>query len=488
MTKCGISQASVTTAALLSLALVELRLDVAPRVLAQSASAATNGPVLHAETFREIAKALMPSVVNVRTESRSQTGDLSRFFGDDPFGQFFGPPRQPAPAERVTQGAGSGFIIADDGTILTNNHVVAGATKITVALYADERGIEYDARIVGRDPLTDSALIELTEKPGRALPAARLGHSRTVNPGDWVMAIGNPFNLSHTVTVGVVSAIGRPFPVSEGRWQNLLQTDAAINPGNSGGPLLNLNGEVIGINSAIMTSRLSPGNVGVGFAIPIDAIRALLPELRTGRITRGRIGVQITPVTEDLVTPLGLPDADGALVRQVERDGPADAAGIEPGDVIVRYGSDAVEHPDRLVSMVTRTKPGTHVPVEVVRDGQRQTRLVTIASLDLTEGGAGTETPSDTGFGMSLRGLTPEIRAKLQVPSARPAVVVATVESGGAAARAGVRAGDVLLEINGMNVQGPAHAAAAMRRLPPDGAALVLLWRQRQELFVTITR
>jgi S1-C subfamily serine protease len=233
------SQAPATTAALLSLVFVEPRLDVAPRVLAQSArsaGAATDAAVLNAETFREIAKAIMPSVVNVRTESRSQTGDLSRFFGDEPFERFFGPPRQPAPGGRVTQGAGSGFIIDDDGTILTNNHVVAGATKITVALYADERGIEYDARVVGRDPLTDTALIELTETPGRDLPAARLGSSRTVNPDDWVMAIGNPY-LSHTVTVGVISAIGRPFPVSEGRWQNLLQTDAAINPGNSGGPL-----------------------------------------------------------------------------------------------------------------------------------------------------------------------------------------------------------------------------------------------------------
>jgi serine protease Do len=237
-----------------------------------------------------------------------------------------------------------------------------------------------------------------------------------------------------------------------------------------------------------MTSRFSPGNVGVGFAIPIDTVRELLPELRSGRTTRGRIGVQITPVTENLVKPLGLQNADGALVRQVERDGPADAAGIEPGDVIVRYGSEAVEDTERLVSMVTRTKPGTDVPVEVVRDGQRQTLRVTVAPLDLTEDGAGTGTPTDTGFGMSLRGLTPDVRAKLQVPSTRQGAVVAAVESGGAAARAGVRSGDVVLEVNGMNVHGPADAAGAMRMLPSEDAALVLLWRERQELFVTITR
>ncbi|MGE3177831.1 MAG: S1C family serine protease [Vicinamibacterales bacterium] len=322
------------------------------------------------QTFRDIAKAQMPMVVNIRTESRRQTRGLSGFYGNDLLERFFGPPDGPRePRDRITQGAGSGFIIDPKGLILTNNHVVAGASKIAVALYAQENGEEYDARVVGRDPLTDSALLELTEKPEHDLPVAALGDSRTAQPGDWVVAIGNPFNLAHTVTVGVISAVGRPFPVAEGRWQDVLQTDAAINPGNSGGPLLNMRGEVIGINSAILTGGAAPGNVGVGFAIPIQPIRELLPQLREGTVTRGRIGVQISPVTRDIAEPLGLDEARGALVRMVERDGPAAAAGIEPGDVIVRYDGTDVQGSDELVALVTKTKPGTSVPVDLVRDG-----------------------------------------------------------------------------------------------------------------------
>jgi serine protease Do len=294
---------------------------------------------IDAQTFRQIAERQAPMVVNIRTESRRQTADLSEFFdGGDPFERFFGrpQPRLPQrPRDRITEGAGSGFIVDTGGFILTNNHVVEGATRIAVALYGAQAGKEYDARVVGRDPLTDSALIELTEKPRESLPQAVFGRSATMKAGDWVMAIGNPFNLTHTVTVGVISAIERPFPLAEGRIQDVLQTDAAINPGNSGGPLLNVRGEVVGINTAILANGPFAGNVGVGFAVPIDAVRELLPELRRGDVTRGRIGVQITEVTEELVEPLGLDDRAGALIRLVDRDGPAGDAGIEPGDVIV---------------------------------------------------------------------------------------------------------------------------------------------------------
>ena len=252
-------------------------------------------PVGSSQVFRTIARNAMPMVVNIRTEARRQTRGLTGMFGQGL--PFFGAP--PQGQEQITEGAGTGFVIDPAGLILTNNHVIAGATRITVGLYADENQ-EYAARVVGRDPLTDSALIQLEDRPQAALQAATLGRSSEVQPGDWVMAIGNPFNLAHTVTVGVISATGRPFPMSEGRFQEVLQTDAAINPGNSGGPLLNLRGEVIAINTAILTGG-GQGNVGVGFAIPSDAVRELLPALREGTVTRGRLGVEVSPVTRALV-------------------------------------------------------------------------------------------------------------------------------------------------------------------------------------------
>jgi serine protease Do len=445
--------------------------------------------------FRDIAKAEMPAVVNIRTESRRQTRDLSGSFGNDLLERFFGAPQLPSgPTEQVMKSAGTGFLIDKSGLILTNNHVVAGAGKISVALYAQEDGAEYDARIVGRDPLTDSALIELTEKPSQELPVATLGQSRDMQPGDWVMAIGNPFNLAHTVTVGVISAVGRPFPIAEGRWQDVLQTDAAINPGNSGGPLLNMRGEVIGINSAILAGGPGAGNVGVGFAIPIDPVRELLPQLRQGTITRGRLGVQVTPVTADMTKALGLQDTRGALVRVVERGGPAASAGIQPGDVIVRYNGTDITKSNELVDMVSRTKPGTSVPLEVIRNGQRQTIRVTVGTLDLDEPGQGQGerqgggAPSATGFGMALQDLNPQLRDRLGLPPDRGGAVVATVDPSGAAARGGLRAGDIILEVNRGVVSNVTETAAALRRVPEHGTAFVLVWRDGQQVFLTITR
>src|ERR671912_150588 len=336
------------------------RLDLSPTSSAQTlAIPATNstplsGPI-DATTFRNIAKAQSPMVVSIRTESRQRTQDLSEFFGgDDLLERFFGPgmggqaprgqqaPRRPQP--RLTQAAGSGFIINKEGFIITNNHVVEGASKIAVQFFEDDD--EYEAKIVGRDPLTDSALLQLVEKPNRPLPEAKFGDSSQMEPGDWVMAIGNPFSLAHTVSVGVISATSRPFPVAEQRSANVLQTDAAINPGNSGGPLLNMRGEVIGVNTAIYSNGGmmggGAGNIGIGFAIPINTIRDVLPGLRSGKITRGRIGVSVRPVSPDEVEALNLKDRRGAIVVQVP-SGPAATAGIEPGDVIVEFNGKPIQ-------------------------------------------------------------------------------------------------------------------------------------------------
>jgi serine protease Do len=290
------------------------------------------------------------------------------------------------------------------------------------------------------------------------------------------------------VTVGVISAIERPYPVSAGRWQRVLQTDAAINPGNSGGPLLNLHGEVIGINTAIVASEAAPRNVGVGFAIPIDAVRDLLPELRKGTVTRGRIGVQITAVTKDLADPLGLDRARGALVRVVERAGPAAAAGIEPGDVITRYNEQAVDDRDQLVDLVTHTKPGTTVPVEIVREGERRTVRITVAQLDLEDREGQSNASVETEFGLSLGNLTPQISRRLELPAGRSGAVVTGVDPGGPAAAAGIRAGDVILEVGRMAIGSAIEADNGLRRVSEGGTAFVLLWRIDREVFVTMTR
>ena len=258
------------------------RLDLSPESSAQglaapAANAAPLNGAITLSTFRDIAKAQTPTVVNIRTESRQRAQEMTEFFGggDDLFRRFFGAPDdethrapQRRPRDQVVQAAGTGFIISKEGFILTNNHVVEGATKVLVSLYGEDEGQEYPARVVGRDPLTDSALLELTEKPNHTMPEAKFGDSGQIQQGDFVMAIGNPFGLAHTVSVGVVSALKRPFPVATGRSQDMIQTDAAINPGNSGGPLLNARGEVVGINTAIYSDARQSGNIGIGFAVP----------------------------------------------------------------------------------------------------------------------------------------------------------------------------------------------------------------------------
>jgi serine protease Do len=309
------------------------RLDLSPPSAAQAigvppTNSAPLGGAIDAATFRNIAKVVTPSVVNIRTESRRKTQELTDFFGgggggDDLLERFFGgggqgPGRQrPQPRDQVSVAAGTGFVISKDGLILTNNHVVEDATKIEVSFYGDESDVSYNAKVIGRDPLTDSALIELTEKPKRDLAEVKFGDSAQMQPGDWVMAIGNPFNLSHTVSVGVISATERPFPIADSRWQNVLQTDAAINPGNSGGPLLNVRGEVVGINSAIYADARQAGNIGIGFAIPINVVRDLLPQLRGGKVTRGVIGITVGDVPAEALAEFGLKDRRGALVQSV---------------------------------------------------------------------------------------------------------------------------------------------------------------------------
>ena len=490
---------------------VSARLGLSPESSAQTVaappmnSAPITGP-LTATTFRDIASAVTPAVVNIRTESRQQQQDLSDFFGgggDDLFERFFGEPDpnggngQGQPQPRIVQAAGTGFIIDQAGLILTNNHVVEGTTKIEVTLFGESNGQEYEAEIVGRDPLTDSALIQLIELPDHDLPEVTFGDSSMMQPGDWVMAIGNPFGLAHTVSVGVISALERPFPVSEGRSAEVLQTDAAINPGNSGGPLLNVRGEVIGINTAIYTDARQQGNIGIGFAIPSNTVRELLPQLRSGKVTRGRIGVAVRPVPPEAVDEFGLTNSDGALIVTVSPNSAASRAGMEPGDVVIAYNGQPVEDQEALVQAVVATRPGTTVPIQVVRSGEAVTLSITIEELDLdsenqaTRGGGGGAEPqqeTSSGFGMSLGNITPQIARQLRLDDGVQGAIVLEVEEQGAAARAGIARGDIVQRVGQTAVTSAAEASRQLDRVPSGGTAFLLVLRGGQQTFLTVTK
>ena len=487
------------------------RLELTPASSAQSVGAAPpmnsaplSGPV-DASTFRNIAKAVSPAVVNIRSTSRQRAQEMTEFFGgggDDLLERFFGGGgqgnRQQRPREQETQSAGTGFVISRDGFILTNNHVVEGATKIEVGFFNEEADVFYEAKVVGRDPLTDSALIQLVDAK-RDLTEVKFGDSSQMQPGDWVVAIGNPFGLGHTVSVGVISATrASGLPVAQQRRADVLQTDAAINPGNSGGPLLNARGEVIGINTAIFTDARQQGNIGIGFAIPINSVREIIPELRTGKITRGVIGVSVQPVPLDALAEFGLKERRGALVGSVTRGQPAARAGIEPGDVILEFNGKPVRNTDELVATVVRTKPGTTVPVKILRDKQERTLNITVDELNLEEEGNRTRSTRETSnepeeessqaFGVTLSPLTPETARRLRAPADAEGVLVTDVEQGSPAFRAGLVRGDIITRINRQPVRTPQEAGRALGAVPAGSTAFILALRNGQEQFFTVRK
>jgi serine protease Do len=330
---------------------------------------------------------------------------------------------------------------------------------------------------------------------------ARFGDSSQMQPGDWVMAIGNPFNLGHTVTVGVISALGRPFGGVQGREQNMLQTDAAINPGNSGGPLLNVRGEVVGMNTAIYTDQQRAANIGIGFATPINTIRDLLPQLRSGKITRGVIGVQVRriPISKEEASAFGLSSNHGALLTTVNPGGPAGKAGLEPGDVIVEYNGRPISDSDVLVGMVVATKPGTTVPVTLFRDKQKKTLNVTIDELDLEaeQGARGARpdndsAPTSTDFGMTLEPVSPEIAREAELPRGRGGALVSDVDRGSVAATSGVQPNDIILEVNRQAVNNLSQVTRALQNASPGTPVFLLVWRVGprggEQQFITMTK
>ncbi len=428
--------------------------------------------------FADLAEEASHGVVNISAKKAVMgRHPLEEFFGMPNF-PFQVPQERPRERRRQIPSLGTGFVISPDGYIVTNNHVIEDAEEIMVK-FDDER--ELPAKIVGRDPKTDIALLKVeAEKP---LPALPLGSSKIVRPGEWVVAIGNPFGLEHTVTAGIVSAKHRD--IDQGAYDDYIQTDAAINPGNSGGPLINLAGEVIGINTAI-----NPRANTIGFAVPIDMAKGILPQLRaTGRVTRGWLGVVIQGVTPELAEELELADAKGALVSRVIEDGPAAAAGIETMDVIREFDGQEVEDYDDLPRIVASTPVDKKVPIVVIRDGKKITLQPLIAKLEEPELQRASVTPPDRGsaqdFGLSVQDLDDDLAEQLGLPS-KDGVVVSAVDPNGPAADAGIRSGDVIVEVDRQEVNDPKQLEAVLE--DADERALMLIRRGENQLYMTVKR
>jgi serine protease Do len=398
------------------------------------------------------------------------------FGPNDPFRDFFERFfKDQMPKDFRQQSLGTGVIIDKEGYILTNNHVVEMADEIKVKL-ADEK--EFLAKIIGRDQKTDLALIKIdSDKPLSPLP---LGDSDSLEVGEWVVAIGNPFGLGNTVTAGIVSAKYRQ--IGQSSYDNYIQTDASINPGNSGGPLLNTSGEVVGINTAIFSQ--SGGNIGIGFAIPINMAKDLLPQLKTGKVVRGWLGVMIQKITPELKQKLDLKDEKGALVADVTPGGPAEKAGIQRGDVIVTFNGKEIKEMSELPYVVASTPVGKSVNVQVLRKGQKKTFEIKIAELK-DEKEAPVVTEAKPRLGMTVEDLTPELAKNFGLSEAR-GVVVVQVEDGSSAAEAGLRAGDVILEIDQSPVKDVKDFGRKIESYKAGDTVLVLAKRRGATVFLTL--
>ncbi len=426
--------------------------------------------------FREVAKKVSPAVVFIKVEKKANplTGQnpLNSPFGEEFFRRFFGqPPQHPGqqkqPLKKRSMGQGSGFILSPDGYIMTNNHVVSGADQVTVTLLD---GREYKADIIGTDPPSDVAIIKIDETD---LPFLRLSDSDKLEVGDWVLAFGNPFGLSHTLTAGIVSAKGRS-GMGLNEYENFIQTDAAINPGNSGGPLIDLDGHVVGMNTAIFSR--SGGYMGIGFAIPINMAQRIREQLvETGSVTRGRLGVYIQDLTPDLAESFDLDNIEGILVTQVMEDSAAAKAGLKQGDLVLEMDGKKVGKVADFRNKVSFTPPGTKVKLLIQRNGKEQTLIAEIGKQETDDKGQPTESSKLSKLGFSLQKLTKDLAEKFEYQG-QNGVLVTEVEPGSAAERAGIKRGDLIQEVNRAEVKTPADVRKAIEVNKRN--SLLLLVRQ----------
>ncbi len=449
------------------------------------------------ETFRDVARAVNPGVVNISTSKfvrlpRNRDpfhdfGDgsdlLERFFGQGPQGDGGGREQR----QRQTS-LGSGFVIDRDGYILTNRHVIQGADQVSVSFPGD-KGKRREAKIVGQDARTDVALIKIDASP--ALTPLSLGDSDKLEVGEWVMAVGNPFGLGdNSVTVGVVSYMGRDIRLegpASGTSVQMIQTDAAINPGNSGGPLLNTRGEVIGINTMIVSSGGS--SAGVGFSVPINVAKGILAQLREkGKVTRGWLGVTISAMTDDLAATYGLKEAKGAVVGAVSAGSPAEKAGLLPEDVVLTADGRAIEDNGDLSRYISGKTPGTVVKLELLRGKTHQNVSVTLGTFpDSASGEPANDESGRSRLGMALRNLSPEMVERLNLPRGLHGIVVTDVEAGEAAEDAGLQRGDVIVSVNGQAVESVEAFERAVDQARGDGRVRLRV-RRDEGYFVAVLK
>jgi serine protease Do len=463
-----------------------LFIATASRGMAESPHTGQNSPAtsVGATLFRDIARRQNPAVVSIMARSRVRAWsredlDIFRLFGVKP----------PEPGGEMRRQLGSGFLISPTGEILTNNHVINGAETIEVSLFGNDRQT-YRAVLIGRDPLTDSALIQL-ENPPANLHTATLGDSSSLEPGDWVMAIGNPFQLGHTVTVGFVSFQGRRFQMPDGRWEDMIQTDASINPGNSGGPLIDVHGDVVGVNVAMVDDDTG-GNIGIGFAVPINSVKALLPQLRQGRVVRGQLGVRLHdgPILDDEARQLGLSKTCGALVMSVDGESAAERAGLRAGDVIDGLDGRSVTNTRDLLERVSSLTPGADMELHVMREGAPHMLLVTVEEMPAEIAGVGPieAKPTEDIDGLTVHTIRPQDRIRLAIPAGVDGALVGDVALDSAADDAELAVGDVIRAINRRPVHSVAEAEAELRRIESRRPIFLLVWRHGKEVFLQMRK
>lgn len=434
-------------------------------------------------SYADLVDKISPAVVTVRSEKKS-TGAQSQMQIPDELRELFGG-RMPQMQPRIQRGVGSGVIVESNGTILTNNHVVEGASQVKVEL-TDRR--QFTARVVGTDPATDLAVLKID---AASLPTLSLGNSDQVRVGDAVLAVGNPLGLAQTVTSGIISGKGRTSPGnSNGSFEDFLQTDAAINQGNSGGALVNTNGELIGINSQILSP--TGGSIGIGFAIPSNLAKSVMSQLvSNGRVRRGQLGVSIQDITPALAENFGLKSVNGIIVNSVTTGGAAERAGIKQGDVIVKINGAAVNNVNELRNRVAQTAPNSPVTVGLLRNGQEQTVTATLGELQAKNETAEKDTTSPTAepetgkLGLTLQPITPQLAQQLEIKNVSSGLVVKSVQPGSPADDAGIAQGDVILEVNRQPVKSTLELNAAMAKRAGK-SVLLLVNRDGQTVFISV--